>query len=197
METNDPKYFLWQSICQLVKLLSFFLLSSYIKITSHTSDSKIVRESSLLNCHKGRSCIDYRRHWFFCWSWFYTAGVASASISSSLSNIIRPCVMTSDWGVPCHCPWLIMSSRHGPIIYLQNKLIWMEWRSQHRSRSQWDRSEIDLISLREGVHTWNGLVWIDLSSHSSVHTQIVFQLDRSEIDLTSQCEWAHSSLGLL
>ena len=55
----------------------------------------------------------------------------------------------------------------------------------HWDRSNLNRSEIDLSLLREGVHTWNGLVWIDLSSHSIVHTQIAFQLDLSEIDLTN------------
>ena len=35
-----------------------------------------------------------------------------------------------------------------------------------------DRSEIDLSSLRESVHTHLDRSWIDLSSHLSVHIQL-------------------------
>ena len=59
--------------------------------------------------------------------------------------------------------------------------------------NQLNRSQIlNLSFLWESVHIRLDRSQSDLSSHSSVHIQIAFNLDRSQIDLTHWCEWPRS-----
>ena len=111
--------------------------------------------------------------------------------NSLLTCFIRPCSKISDlWFLhkrrSTHCTRLgwFLKKNIGPIFYWYREF--RSWIVRGRSHvgSKLDRSEIDLSSLWESVHTHLDRSWIDLSSHLSVHIQVALDLNRSEIDLT-------------